>query len=340
MQMVINNEAEFTLGMYSITHRRSQFMTSSEQYFTVPFVLIIPPGRPFTAFEKLFKPFQLGVWLLMLLAFVTASLVMTVIKFQSATIRDFVFGAGNNSPYLNMVNAFLGGSMHLLPGRNFARSLLMMFVLFSLVKRTLYQGALFKFIQADDRNKEVQSVVELVERNFKVFLMPSSLEHTEKMKFRSKRVVVNSTTLEQRKLDSVDSSSNLAVTSSLEQVLFFNKLNYKNMTLTVCREFLFTFQYGIYFRKNSYFEDVFNEKISFLKSNGLIEFWASKFISSQYLHVSLRDGSPRQLNVGQLMGGFEVLFIGLSIGFVVFLLESLTRLWHIRTLQTLIDFFT
>lgn len=340
MAMVINNEAEFTLGMYSITHHRSQFMTNSEQYYSVPFILIVPPGRPFTSLEKLFKPFQLGVWFLLLLAFVTGSLVMTVIKFQSATVRDFVFGAKNNSPYLNMLNIFVGGSMHLLPGRNFARSLLMMFVLFSLVKRTLYQGALFKFLQADDRNKEVQSIDELVEKDFKVFLMPSSLEHTEKMKFRGKRVVVNSTVVEQRRLQSADPTSNFAVTSSLEQVLYFNKMNYKNMTLTVCKEYLFTFQYGIYFRKNSYFEEVVNLQISRLKSSGLIDFWASQYISSHYLHISLRDGSPKKLNVGQLRGSYEVLFIGLAVGFFVFLLECLTKWWHIRPVQSLIDFFT
>lgn len=50
----------------------------------------------------------------------------------------------------------------------------MMFILFSIVKRTLYQGILFQFIQADDRNKEVQSIDELVSKDFKVFMMPSS----------------------------------------------------------------------------------------------------------------------------------------------------------------------
>lgn len=216
----------------------------------------------------------------------------------------------------------------------------MMFLLFSIVKRTLYQGALFQFLQSDDRNKEVQSIDELVQENFEVFMMPSSLEHTQNMKFRNKRVVVNSTTIELRKRQTVEPTFKGAVTSSIEQILYFNKMNYKNMTLTVCKEYLFTFQYGIYFRKNSYLEEVFNNKISILKSSGLIDFWASDYISSKFLNIKLRDASPRKLSIEQLMGGFEVLFIGFSVGSAILLCELVSKCLRLRRLQNLIEFFT
>lgn len=340
MEMVINNEADFTLGMYTITYLRSSFMTSSEFYYSVPFILIVPPGLPLTPFEKLFRPFQLTVWILLLVTFITAGGVITVIKFQSKVVRGFVFGSRNKSPYMNILSVFTGVSMPLLPTKNFARSLLMMFLLFSIVKRTLYQGALFQFLQSDDRNKEVQSIDEVVEENFKVFMMPSSLEHTQHMKFRKQRVVVNSTIIEQRKRQTVEPTFRGAVTSSMEQILYFNKMNYKNMTLTVCREHLFTFQYGIYFRKNSYLEEVFNNKISILKSSGLIDFWASDYISSKFLNIKIRDASPRKLNIEQLMGGFEVLFIGFALGCVILLAELASKCLRLRKLQSLIEFFT
>jgi hypothetical protein len=143
-----------------------------------------------------------------------------------------------------------------------------------------------------------------------------------------------------RKRQTVDPLFKAAVTSSMEQVLYFNKMNYKHMTLTVCKEYLFTFQYGIYFRKNSYLEDVFNMKISILKSSGLIDFWASDYISSKFLNIKIRDESPKKLNIEQLMGGFEVLFIGFFVGFVIMLFEVMSKCLRLKKIQSLIEFFT
>lgn len=341
MKMVINNEADLTIGMYTITYLRTRFMSTSTSYYSVPFILIVPPGVPFNSFEKLFRPFQFEVWAMLMVAFCTAVVVVTVVKFQSTSIRNFVFGSKNTSPYLNIVNVFVGGSMQTLPSRNFARSLLMMFVLFSIVKRTLYQGALFQFLQSDERNKEVQSIDELVAKHFKVHMMPSSIEHTQNMKFKNQRVVVNSTILEVKKQETMNPLSKTAVTSSIEQILFYNKISYKNSTtLTICKEFLFTFQYGIYFRKNSFLEERFNEKISMFKSSGLIDFWASDYISSRYLNIKLQDELPRKLNIEQLMGGFQVLFIGLGVGFFIFLVEVISTSLRMRKMNQFIEFFT
>lgn len=339
--MVINGDADFTLGMYTITHRRSTFMTASEFYFSIPFIVIVPSGTLLTPFEKLFRPFKLSVWILLMFVFFTAAGVVTFVKIQTAEVRRFVFGKGNKSPYLNILSVFVGVSMPLLPRRNFARSLLMMFLLFSIVKRTLYQGALFQFLQADDRNKEIQSIDELVEKDLKVFMLPSSLEHTNNMKFNRQRVVVNSTELVKKRRETMDPEAKIAVTSSLEQILYFNKINYKNSsTLTVCKENLFTFQYGIYFRKNSFLEKVFNQKISIFKSSALIDFWASDYISAKFLNIKIHDGSPKKLNIHQLTGGFQVLFIGLGVGFFVLICELLSKRFQLKKLQRLIEFFT
>jgi hypothetical protein len=101
-------------------------------------------------------------------------------------LQDFIFGSRNRSPYLNVLTGFVGGAQTVEPQRNFARFLLMMYLLFCLVKRSLYQGALFQFLQMDDRHSAVQSIDEVVELNFRVFMLPSSLEHTQNMKFRDR----------------------------------------------------------------------------------------------------------------------------------------------------------
>lgn len=160
------------------------------------------------------------------------------------------------------------------------------------------------------------------------------------MKFKNKRVAVNSTVYEKMKRVTLNPKSKTAVTSSIEQILYFNKLNYKDMTLTVCKEFLFTFQYGIYLKKNSFLEMKFNQKIRNLKSSGLINFWASDFIRSEYMNIQIRNDSPKKLNMEQLMGGFEVLFLGVAVGFLIFLLEIVAVSLQFSKIQRIIEFFT
>lgn len=183
MKMVINGEVDFTIGMYTITSLRNKYMTSSQSYFTIPFLLIIPPGAPFSAFTKLFRPFRDVVWILLLMTFVIGFVVIFVVRFQSNVVKDFVFGNKNTSPFLNIFNIFFGGSMDLLPSRNFARFLLATFVIFCFVIRTLYQGALFQFLQTEDRAKEAQTIDELIERDFIFYMLPASFETTKHMKF-------------------------------------------------------------------------------------------------------------------------------------------------------------
>lgn len=135
-------------------------------------------------------------------------------------------------------------------------------------------------------------------------------------------------------------SSKVIVTSSLEQVLYVNKMNYKEYALTVCREYLFTYLYGIYFRKNSYLVHSFNHNIASFKTSGLIDFWASDFISMKYLNLRITEDGPRQLNIEQLLGGFEVLFIGMILGIILFFLEIIAEKFHVRFLHRIFRFFT
>lgn len=160
------------------------------------------------------------------------------------------------------------------------------------------------------------------------------------MKFKKNRVAVNSTTYERMKRVTLNPKSKTAVTSSVEQILYFNKLNYKNMTLTVCKEFLFTFQYGIYLRKNSFLETPYNQKIRNLKSSGLINFWASDYIRQEFMNIKIRDDSPKKLNIDQLMGGFEVWFIGIATGLIILAFEVAAVRMRFSKIHKVIEFFT
>lgn len=89
--------------------------------------------------------------------------------------RDFLVGPANNMPFFNMVNICLGGTItiHDIPLRNFARSMLMIWLLATLVLRNAYQGKLFDNLRSHQRMAPFYHLNELYESNLKLYLYES-----------------------------------------------------------------------------------------------------------------------------------------------------------------------
>lgn len=111
------------------------------------------------------------------------------------------------------------------------------------------------------------------------------------------------------------------VCSTMDEVLYLNKLNHKNFTYRVLPEYLYWFNNVIYFRKNSPFIKAFDEKISLFKSAGLIEFWVSKYLDVAYLNFKETSKAPRKFNIEQLEGGLRLWIYGCLISSLVFIFE-------------------
>jgi len=186
IQQTIQGDMQMLMGFYYLTFVRTRFMSFTQSHYSIPLIIQIPPGESLSSFEKLFRPFQNVVWIFLLVTFASGFIVIALISQQREEVKAFIFGASNRTPYLNMITIFVGGSQHNLPKRNFARSLLMMFMLFCLVQRALYQGSLYQFLQSDDRSPELQTIDEMMEKNF-VFYIRETLEHNiKRMSFYSR----------------------------------------------------------------------------------------------------------------------------------------------------------
>jgi hypothetical protein len=81
-----------------------------------------------------------------------------------------------------------GGGLFILPGRNFARFNLMLFILFCLVIRTGYQGVQFDIMLKEMRPKDVQTIDELIERNFTIYGNRNAFSATEAMEIHKMQV--------------------------------------------------------------------------------------------------------------------------------------------------------
>lgn len=102
--------------------------------------LLVSIGEPYGMFDKLLIPFDLATWLAILFSFVVAFIVILCLKLLDIGVQRFVFGTFVTTPVLNVVAVFFGQDQTILPGRNFARYILMMYILFCIIIRTAYQS--------------------------------------------------------------------------------------------------------------------------------------------------------------------------------------------------------
>lgn len=121
-------------------------------FFTQPIyffddVIAVPPAEKLNAYEKLISPFDFHTWLLIILTFIAAFFTIFVVSFTRSQVRKLVFGSNVTSPCLNLVMLFFGMSQVMLPRRNFARCLVMVFVMYSMVIRTCWQSVMFQHMQ-------------------------------------------------------------------------------------------------------------------------------------------------------------------------------------------------
>ena len=173
---VIDGDAVMTMGLFAFTPTRNKFLSNSKPYLEIPIVVIIPRGALLPPLVKLFYPFELHAWYSLLAVFLSGIIVIIVIKYQSPSIQNMVFGRNNRNPMFNMVIVVLGGSQTNLPERNFARFLLMCFMLLCLVLRSLYQGSLFEILQSERRISEPSTIDELIAKGFDFYIEINSRE--------------------------------------------------------------------------------------------------------------------------------------------------------------------
>lgn len=175
LKAVLDGQAELSINNWWLKLNRLMFLDSTSSYLSEPVSFVIPSSRELTAFAKLVTPFEYSVWLMILFYFLVGFVVIFFVKRREKSIQNFVFGPVVH-PYYNMVVAFVGGAQRVLPRTNFARFLLTMFLIYSLVIRTLYQGAFFELLRSNKHHKDLESIEEMIDKNYKFYTVPGMLD--------------------------------------------------------------------------------------------------------------------------------------------------------------------
>lgn len=122
-------------------------------FFQTQLFWALPDGKPYTEFQKMWMMFEIDLWIAIAVFILLWFASIQLINLMPKTVQKFVYGSNVCTPKLNMLSLFLNGLQHKVPGRNFARFVLTLLIIWCLIIRTCYQSMLFTFLQSDLREK-------------------------------------------------------------------------------------------------------------------------------------------------------------------------------------------
>jgi hypothetical protein len=109
------------------------------------YIFLITPGERYSQWEKIVLPFDLQTWIYSLTVFAAAFVTTFFVNRMSENVRNLFLGSSSQYPAYNILGTFFGISQTRAPDGNFARMILMIFILFCLIIRTAYQGEILHF---------------------------------------------------------------------------------------------------------------------------------------------------------------------------------------------------
>ncbi|XP_070491373.1 uncharacterized protein [Chironomus tepperi] len=318
-----NGSADIAANFYYLMELRSRFFQYSHAYYSIKMVIITPQRPQFSALQKLSRPFSIYLWIYTAIVILCCFIAVFIIKKQSKSIQLLFLDKNINAPALQLLVVLFGSSQHVLPRNDFSRMLLMSFVFFTFILRSLYVGSLYKFLQSDGRMRDFQTIDELIENDLKFVIDPTVEDMVKYQKFYNRRKVANTAQYYKFIDETLNPTSTHTVVDSSDEVIYMNKHSINGISYSVLNEIVLTVPTVFYMRKNSYLTNIINEKIDDLLSNGLINYWISKYLDDKYLRLKPLEGGPDVLDIDELYGAFQLLVLGLICSFISFIVEVL-----------------
>lgn len=135
----------------------------------------------------------------------------------------------------------------------------------------------------------------------------------------SRRKLVGNRSIEYFQKLTLDPRFKGATVGPSSEVIYANQQNYKNFTLRMLPEVVFSVPVAIFLPKNHFLADEISKKISIFNSAGLITFWTSKYLNSNFRDVP--NVEPKKITVDHLAGALFIFVAGCCSGITCFVVE-------------------
>lgn len=186
MSLPHEKKVDLIIGGFSLQLERLKFLSGTVFFKSDPLILVMPAPSTISPFQKLYMPFDIIVWSLLLLMIIIGVITIILSRIKSESFHEIIVGRNVKHPTLNIFAALVGMNQNNLPKKTFSRFLLAKFLLFCLVMRSLYQGKLFDVMRKEIYQTEAGTINELIEMNFKFYTYESLSRRVQGFKFAKK----------------------------------------------------------------------------------------------------------------------------------------------------------
>lgn len=183
LQSVYNGKTDVAIGGFSLQLARTLYLSETRSFLSVPIIIVVPPPAQISPFRKLYLPFTITVWALFLSIFVGSWLVLMILSLKFKNAYKILVGDNVSTPFLNMLDTFFNGCQYVLPTETFARFVVMNFIIFCLVTRSLYQAQLFNIMQVDMRENMLNTIDEMMEKKITFYAYEALGRRLQDFKF-------------------------------------------------------------------------------------------------------------------------------------------------------------
>lgn len=183
VKMVIDGDANMTIGTYALSPERINLMSHTKPYFQNLFIFAFRESDQLaTPLARLMSPFQSSIWVAVAFLLSISILVILLTKRLPLRHRHFIIGGRmNRTPILNMMNSLIGNSIsnpRMADGRSFCvfgRSLFALWLFFWLVVRNSYQGSLYQSLQSQRVKSPFDTVEKVRKSNVNIYITSTAV---------------------------------------------------------------------------------------------------------------------------------------------------------------------
>ncbi|KAG4068684.1 hypothetical protein HA402_002375 [Bradysia odoriphaga] len=312
--------------------------------FTKPFsydnvVLVLPNPTPYSAFETLFFPFTLTSWILLALTIVIGTAAIKLLECNRKLYYKFIVGTGNPNPYFNLFSALLNGNAFYLPNGTLARFLLMVWILTSMVVRTMYLGQLFTFIKMNKTVPSAANIDELINRRITITLDEDGYGQFFKFDQRLEKLLnfYNMSADTGTDYDFVAETDAYVLLETRLVSETLRKSSEQRLNLPKPKTIrIISTAHVIMLPQRFYLKDTMDEIITEMNEFGLTSNWDGPFKEAALVN-NVDKNIQRKLNMSQILGLVQIWLGLLILSTVVFILEVLCyySVGHANVVQTI-----
>ncbi|XP_035796060.1 uncharacterized protein LOC118468878 [Anopheles albimanus] len=341
-RLVRTEQANLTFGRFAIRGDRNGVMQHGRSYYAIRMMMAVSPGRAYTPFEKLFLPFAPTTWTAVTSVLAVAVLCIAALEWCRAprALLAFLYGRRVRAPLLNLLNVYFGGPVAREPARTFARTLLMHWILYSFVVRSVYQGALYDYLQARRNFSHPRTLAALLSRNFRFHSMHGTASYLRPLPGVLARThwLPDDDAHVQRLLDVLAGyRDRTALIVDSERVAYYNRHNYRTGHVHLVGTVLVRLPIGLYYPRKSCLTGTFDRLIDQMVMAGYFTHQLRRYVSFNNVYGPMPTVShpvPAPLTNDQLIGCYELLGGLLLLATTVLLIELCAR--NVRPVRALL----